>query len=458
MESLMSSYKKNISGWGNYPISSAYLTRPERYQQLKVAEGKTIARGLGRSYGDAALNTDQHVILMERLNRFLSFDENRGLLQAEAGATLEEILQVFIPRGWFLPVTPGTKFVTLGGCVAADIHGKNHHVDGTFGNHVREMELILADGSHRRCSPIHDAGLFWGTVGGMGLTGIISEVTLQLIPIESAYMAVTHRMAHDLEDALDLLGDKMLDDKYSVAWIDCLATGKDFGRSIIMTAHHALLDEISPKIRNPLQIKAPKTLSLPFFAPSWVLNSWSLRAFNSCYYKLQGRKIVPFVTDYESYFYPLDKVVGWNRMYGKRGFVQYQFVVPLNNAHRALHLILEKLVSSQRTSFLAVLKRFGEEGPGFLSFPREGYTLALDIPVDPELFPFLDQMDEIVLNHEGRIYLAKDARMKPERFRAMYSRFPQWQQIKDSVDPDNHFSSDLSRRLQMESKPLETKP
>lgn len=446
----MTNVTKNISGWGNYPSSSAILSRPERYRQLKIGEGKTIARGLGRSYGDASLNSDQHVILMERLNRFLSFDPNRGLLRVEAGASLEEILEIFVPRGWFLPVTPGTKFVTLGGCIAADIHGKNHHADGTIGAHVSEMELILADGSHRRCSPTRDAELFWATVGGMGLTGIISEATLKLIPIESAYMKVTHSAAKDLDHILSLLEDKSTEDKYSVAWIDCLSKGQNFGRSILMTGHHASLAEVPAKNKQPLQVKSPKKLSIPMNFPSWTLNSWSVGAFNTWFYRFQSQKNEPFLTDYDSYFYPLDAIKGWNKVYGKKGFLQYQFVIPSKNAGKGLQNILNELTISRRASFLAVLKRFGAEGEGLLSFPREGYTLALDIPINKSLFPFLDHLDEIVLANEGRLYLAKDARMKPETFHAMYPRLEKWQKIKKQVDPEGRLSSDLSRRLQME--------
>lgn len=450
----MSIFKTSLSGWGNFPVGMAYVSRPEKYQQLKTdGEKKTIARGLGRSYGDAALNTEQKVILMERLNRFLSFDPREGILHAEGGVSLQEILDVFVPRGWFLPVTPGTKFVTLGGCFAADVHGKNHHTDGSFCQHVLEIELILANGARRKCSPVKDPDLFWATAGGMGLTGFISEVILQLHPISSAYMSVKHHPAADFDAVFNLLNDPSADEKYSVAWIDCLATGKDFGRSILMTGRHAEKEELPRKIKKPLDFKPSPPHSIPFYFPSFALNSWTVKTFNELYYRVQSKQKERFFEDYDRYFYPLDAVSGWNRIYGKRGFLQYQAVIPTAQAREGLRVLLEKLSSSKRPSFLAVLKRFGNESPGFLSFPREGYTLALDIPIsDPKVFSFLNQLDEIVLKYGGRLYLAKDARMSPSTFRAMYPRFSQWQQVKLQVDPSEAFSSDLSRRLQMERR------
>lgn len=446
-------FKKSLSGWGNYPVADSYVIRPERNRQINIDDSPIIARGLGRSYGDAALNTDQTVVLMERLNRFLSFDEKSGILHAEAGITLEEILKVFVPRGWFLPVTPGTKYVTLGGCIATDVHGKNHHQDGSFGSHIVDMEILLANGSRQRCSPKQEPDLFWATVGGMGLTGVITEASLKLIPVESSYMIVQHHPAKNLDAILELLEDKSKDEKYSVAWIDCLSTGNDFGRSILMTGHHACREEIPPKIDNPLLFKAPKQTSMPFNFPSWALNPWNIKAFNTVFYKCQSSKTLPFLTDYDRYFYPLDSIGNWNRLYGKKGFVQYQFVVPSKNSRDSLKSLMEELTRSKRASFLAVLKRFGEEGQGDLSFPHEGYTLALDIPIsDSLLFPFLDHLDEMVLKYNGRIYLAKDARLKPETFQIMYPRFAKWQGIKALYDPGNKFSSDLSRRLRMEGK------
>lgn len=443
---------QTLSGWGNYPLSASYLERPERCHQLVLPDAKSIPRGLGRSYGDAALNDGNYVILMERLNRLISFDENTGVVQAEAGVLLSEIIETFLPRKWFLPVVPGTKAVTLGGCFACDIHGKNHHRDGTFSQHVKEIELLLADGSKRVCSPFRNAELFWATAGGMGLTGIITELKLQLIPVETAYMNVQHHSADHLDGILQILNDSAREDKYSVAWLDCCTNAAGMGKGIVMTGHHAGLNELPPNITNPLSINPKKTFQMPSKVPSWTLNHWNMRAFNWLYYSLQSRKSSPFYVDCDSYFFPLDVISNWNCLYGKRGFVQYQFVVPDNRSESAIASIFKQMTKDNHHAYLAVLKRFGKEGQGLLSFPCEGYTLALDFPVNGKgLFDFLDRLDEIILNHEGRVYLAKDARMKPEIFKKMYPRFALWHSIKSTVDPGGNFSSDLSRRLKMES-------
>lgn len=443
-----------ISGWGRYLRRLSTVTRPERTSEAVPPDsGHMIVRGQGRSYNNAAMSEDGLVMLSERLDRVLAFDETTGLLRAEAGTTLAKVLDEFIPRGWFPPVSPGTKFVSLGGCVAADVHGKNHHRDGGFGAHVADLEIVLADGSRRRCSPQHDAELFWATVGGMGLTGIISEISFRLRPIKTAYMVVEHHRASDLDDLLRMLEDKTLDDHYSVAWIDCLARGRHMGRGVFMRGHHAEVAELRGKVKEPLKLKPRRSFNLPFDLPSWILNSLSGSAFNHFYYWSQGRPQEPFITNYDSFFYPLDNISNWNRIYGARGFVQYQCVFPPDTARRGLRMLLEELAHSRRSSFLGVLKRFGPEGAGLLSFPSEGYTLAIDLPVtDPKLFSFLDRLDEIVMEHGGRVYLAKNAHLKPEIFRAMYPRLAEWERIKAKVDPTNRFRSDLSRMLELGTK------
>jgi decaprenylphospho-beta-D-ribofuranose 2-oxidase len=443
-----------ISGWGRYLRRLSTVTRPERMSEaVPPAGGHMIVRGQGRSYGNAAMSKDGLVMLSERLDRVLTFDETTGLLRAEAGTTLAKVLETFVTRGWFPLVTPGTKFVSLGGCVAADVHGKNHHRDGTFGAHVAEMEIVLADGSRKQCSPQKDAELFWATVGGMGLIGIISEVTFRLRPIETAYMVVEHSQARDLDHLLKMLEDETFDDHYSVAWIDCLAKGHSRGRGVLIRGHHAKVAELRKKIEEPLRVKDRSHFNLPFNLPSGVLNSLSGFFFNNFYYWWQGKRQGPFIIDYDSFFYPLDSLDNWNRMYGTRGFVQYQCVFPPVTARQGLHLLLDKLVASHRSSFLGVLKRFGPEGDGLLSFPLEGYTLAIDLPVtDSELFSFLNRLDEIVLEHGGRVYLAKIAELKPEIFRAMYPRLCEWERIKTKLDPTNRFRSDLSSMLELGTK------
>lgn len=442
--------KQSLSSWGNFPTSQAFLKRPEHRHELCVsATGATLARGLGRSYGDAAINTDQQVILMERMNRFYSFDNQTGILRAEGGVSLAEILDAFIPRGWFLPVTPGTKFATLGGCFATDVHGKNHHVQGTFSNHVKEIELLLADGSHCRCSPTVRSDLFWATAGGLGLTGIITEVTLQLTPIETSLVSVTYRAMDNIYDLLDYL-DRPNTEHYSVAWIDCLSKGNALGRSIVMDAHHAKSIELSESQKKvPLSAPSSKSLTIPCFFPNWTINRWVVRGFNSIYYSVHSRKHKALV-DFNAYFYPLDAINHWNRIYGKKGFLQYQCVIPLHHAKNGMPAILKKLAGSCNASFLAVLKRFGPQGKGLLSFPFEGITLALDIPIASQrIFSLLDQLDELVMSYDGRVYLAKDARLSPKAFCAMYPRYREWMQVKKTVDPHTRFNSDLARRLEM---------
>lgn len=439
-----------ISGWGRYPVQTCELERPERYAGLHSDAPCLIARGQGRSYGDAALNENRRVLLTERVNRLLEFDVTKGILRAEAGATLAEILEVIVPKGWFLPVTPGTKFVSLGGCAAADVHGKNHHHEGSFGDHVLAIELILADGSRATCSPSEKPELFRATIGGMGLTGIVGEVTLKLIPISSSCMIVRHHAAAGLEQLFRLLQDPATDDRYTVAWIDNLAAGQKLGRGIAMCGHHAGAEELPAGFGDALANRKGRSRTLPFDLPGWALNPLSIRAFNELYYRLEGKKQQPFLTGYDPYFYPLDAIGHWNRLYGKRGFVQYQCVIPDGTAFDGIRALLQELSGSRRPSFLAVLKRFGPQGRGMLSFPIAGYTLALDLPIrDDGLFVLLNKLDEIVLRHGGRVYLAKDARLSADSFRAMYPRYDEWLEIKNTVDPQNRFSSSLARRLRI---------
>lgn len=444
----MPSLITNLSSWGRYPVYSCELERPERYVDLVSNAPSQIARGQGRSYGDAALNENGKVLLTERVNRLLELDVEQGILRAEAGMTLAEVLEVIVPKGWFLPVTPGTKFVSLGGCVAADVHGKNHHHEGSFGEHVLNIELILADGGRAKCSPTENVELFWATVGGMGLTGVIGEVSLKLIPIQSSFMQVRHHAAGNLEQMFRLIQDATIDDRYTVAWIDSMALGSQLGRGVVMCGHHVMKEGLPNNFQ--LASKAKSERVIPFDFPSWMLNSLSISAFNALYYQREGGKRKPFLSDYDSYFYPLDAIGQWNRMYGKRGFVQYQCVIPDSNAFDGIKALLQKLSDSRRPSFLAVLKRLGAEGRGLLSFPVAGYTLALDLPIrDEGLFVLLNELDEIVLRYGGRVYLAKDARLSANSFRAMYPRYDEWLKIKNAVDPENKFSSSLSRRLRI---------
>lgn len=436
-----------ISGWGRYPTQSCHLIRPEKYRQLHHQHTPSIARGNGRSYGDASLNEDNEVILTERLNRFLAFDDTQGILTAEAGVTLAEILDVIVPRGWFLGVTPGTQFATLGGCVAADVHGKNHHRDGSFANFVLAFELITANKQKITCSPNQNSEIFWATLGGMGLTGIIGTVTLQLHKIDNPYMRIRHRCANNLNKVFYLLGDARMDDHYSVAWIDCLSSGANLGRSVVMMGHHAPANSITKKTI----IAMPKTRSIPFDVPGILFNRSTIRWFNERYYQKQSQKTAPFFSHYQEFFYPLDSIHHWNRLYGKKGFVQYQCALPEANAFNGIKKLLEKISSRGSASFLAVLKRFGAGNTAPLSFAMPGYTLALDIPLrSKKVFKLLDELDDVVAAHNGRIYLAKDARMKAEHLAKMYPRYQEWLATKKRIDPNNVFNSSLSRRLMPE--------
>jgi FAD/FMN-containing dehydrogenase len=438
-----------LSGWGRYPRVRAEVVRPEYVSAVDVTRWRRVlARGLGRSYGDAALSKEGVVLLTERLNRLLDFDERTGVLRAEAGVTLADLLTVFAPRGWMPPVTPGTKFVTLGGCVAADVHGKNHHREGAFGAHVEALELMLADGTRVACGPSRRADLFRATVGGMGLTGVITEVSLRMKRAETSFIIVRHHAARDLAESLALLDDPMYDDEYTVCWVDMLARGPRAGRGVLIRGQHARPSELPAEYR---ALEPPATATrfdLPFDLPAWALNRLSASTFNRLYFHSQGRKRAPFVAGFNRFFYPLDAVGAWNRAYGRAGFVQYQCLLPPAESARGLARLQEALAASRQPCFLAVLKRFGPEGSGLLSFPAPGYTLALDFPVGgEELFALLRKFDDLVLEHGGRVYLAKDACLDPERFRLMYPGFAEWLEIKRRVDPGDRFRSELSRRL-----------
>jgi FAD/FMN-containing dehydrogenase len=406
---------------------------------------------LGRSYGDAPLNKRGGVVSHTRLNRFLAFDAQTGVLECEAGVSLAEILQYFLPRGFFLPVTPGTKFVTVGGAIAADVHGKNHHQDGTFGNSVLDFKLLTADGEKVSCSPHNNGGVFWATLGGMGLTGIILSARIKLRPVASAWVQVDYQKATNLEDALGRMTESDVRYQYSVAWIDCLATGRHMGRAVLMRGNHAPANELPASIRNPLAGPSPRRWTLPFDFPSLALNSLTVRAFNSFYYSMH-RNAVRQLVDLERFFYPLDAIHHWNRLYGRRGFVQYQVALPLEGGLEGLKEVLTRLAHSRRASFLAVLKRFGKSNPGLLSFPIQGYTLALDLPVARGLIPLLHELDQVLLNYGGRIYLAKDAVLTSQSFAAMYPKLEQFRAIKSRLDPRGLLSSSQARRLAIVEK------
>jgi decaprenylphospho-beta-D-ribofuranose 2-oxidase len=453
MTSLPNARHALLTGWGRYPLSESDVYRPDKIAELQAVvtadASSLIARGAGRAYGDAALNDQNRVVDLTRLNRMLSFDAVSGLLRCEAGVTIAELIDVFLPRGFFPPVTPGTRFVTLGGSIAADVHGKNHHRDSSLAAHVTWFDLMIASGEVLRCSREENPDLFWATVGGMGLTGVILELELRLRRVESAYLDGEVIRARNIDAAMEAFERTDSQYGYSVAWIDCNGGKSALGRSILNVGNFAALDALPRNLaQNPLSTMPKLSPLVPLDFPGFALNSFSIRAFNAVIWGFNRGKPAHTIFDWESFFYPLDSIRNWNRIYGKRGFVQYQCVWPPDESRAGLVEVLEAIARSRRGSFLAVLKKFGAQD-GLLSFPMPGYTLALDFPVTDGLLEFLDSIDAMVLKRGGRVYLAKDARMSPETFRAMYPNLAKWQAAKAVADPDNRFSSSLSRRLAM---------
>lgn len=440
--------KRNITNWGNYPVENADEYQPAFRDQLQAlaAEKKDwIPRGNGRCYGDASLAPT--VITTTKLNRFISFDTLNGILDCESGVTLDQVLEVIVPKGWFLPVTPGTKLITIGGAVGSDVHGKNHHVDGSFSNHIVDMDVILPGGELIVCSPDAHADLFWATCGGMGLTGLIARVKFRLKKIETSYIRQKQIKAANLDEIIRLF-EEYKDYTYSVAWIDCLKKGKGFGRSILMLGEHAQLSDLTPaQQQQPLKVVNKTLFRFPMYLPSIFLNKLSIGIFNFLFYLKNTRKEINNVVPYEPFFYPLDVIDEWNKMYGRKGFVQYQFVLPLNQKE-GLANILHRITERGFASFLAVLKVFGKQDT-MIGFPMEGFTLALDIPIRNGLFEFLDEMDKLVLEYGGRIYLSKDARMKAHTFQQSYPRLQEFKQTIQKYNGQQVVHSLLSDRLQL---------
>lgn len=428
-----------IYGWGRFPRVQADVVCPQTLSDLQLAikhYQSIIPRGLGRSYGDSSLA--DHVLETRSYRHFKAFDESSGLLTCDAGVSLAEILEIFVPKGWFLPVTPGTRFVTVGGAIASDVHGKNHHVDGTFGQHVTEIRMVLGSGEEITVSPTQSADLFHATCGGMGLTGVIVSATIRLKPIKSNQIIETTIKAPSLEAVLNAFEENQ-GATYSVAWIDCLAKGNALGRSLLMLGEHAQ--------SSLLDVPKEKTFTVPFEMPAALLNHGTIRAFNSLYYNRIRQQKRTRTIGYEPFFYPLDKINQWNRMYGKSGFTQYQFVLPIEAGLSGMRKILERISASGRGSFLAVLKAFGKANQNLLSFPLEGYTLALDFKVNTQVFELLDELDRVVLDYGGKLYLTKDARMSEKTFKKSYPNWHEFENIRDRYHALGKFASRQSLRL-----------
>ncbi len=444
---------RELAGWGRFPRQQCRVARAEKRRELATLAldcevPSLLARGLGRAYGDAALNQNSGVVLTEKLNRFLDFDDVSGILKAEAGVSFASIAEVFVPRGHFLPVVPGSKWITLGGAIAADVHGKNHVRDGSISNFLESLELVLASGETICCSRTENSDAFWATIGGMGLTGIIAAARLRLVPIETTLVRVKQQKARDL-DALLALWDDRNAAKYEVAWLDCLAAGENLGRSILMRGEPvSLLEWGREKLSTePLQLGAPRGTAIPVDLPAFALNSLSVKAFNAAYFAShrEGEEIQGF----EPFFWPLDAISDWNRIYGARGFVQYQCLLPFETARDGLKRLLETIAASGHAAFLGVLKKYGAADEVPLGFARPGYGLALDLPASPEIAAFAQSLDAITLAHGGRVYLAKDSTLAPTSLRQMYPRLGDFERVKATLDPHNRFQSSLSRRLEI---------
>lgn len=404
-----------VANWGLYPAIKANVVSPTtllEFQEAILSNKDIIARGNGRCYGDASLQNT--IISTSKWNKFIAFDRENGIIEVESGVRLDEVLEVSVPAGFFISVTPGTKFITVGGAISSDVHGKNHHVDGCFSDHVIHFDLMIEDGSIIRCSRNENESLFWSTIGGMGLTGVILSAKFILKKIETSYIRNEAIQAKNLDEIFQLF-ESSESWTYNVAWLDCLQKGNSLGKSIMLRGEHATINELPDKLKNnPLKIKKKLNLNIPFFFPSFVLNSLSIKIFNWIFFNKQGKKHLKNYVDYETFFYPLDAVHNWNRIYGKNGFIQYQFVIPKEKGKEGMRKILETIAKSGNGSFLVVLKLFGDNNPqAYNSFPMKGYTLALDFKVNSGLEKLVKDLDKIVMEYGGHIYRTKDAMSNP---------------------------------------------
>lgn len=430
-----------LGGWGCFPfIESECLSfdNVTKLNQMVQTQSPFIAYGNGRSYGDAALYKKH--IQMQRLNRLLSFDESSGLLTCEAGVLMSDIIKIFLPKGWFLKVTPGTKLITVGGAVASDVHGKNHHIEGCFSECIKNFDLLIPDGSVITCSKTENTNWFQATCGGMGLTGVIVRVSFYLKQVSSQWINQTTIKTQNLEDTFNAF-ELHKNSTYSVAWIDCLAKGSHLGRSLLMLGEFAEDDD--------LNYQPKQHLNIPINFPNFVLNQYTVKFFNLLYYGRITTKTTDQKIGIDSFFYPLDAIKNWNRIYGKNGFIQYQFILPKEHSLAGLKEILELISTSSMGSFLAVLKLYGKGNDNWLSFPIEGYSLALDFKMQPKLLPFIEKLGLALIKHRGKIYLAKDAVVKKEIFDLGYPKVNQFRQFREQYKLNKHFKSLQSIRLEL---------
>jgi len=444
-----------LSGWGRTEPTIAHLAEPVSADEVAVlvkgvAGGGlgVIARGLGRSYNNAAQNDGGLVASTVGMRDVLSFDADTGVVSCEAGVSLEQLMIRLLPAGWFVPVSPGTRQVTVGGAIAADVHGKNHHSAGSFARHVLSFDLLTAGGDIRTVTPESDPDLFWGTAGGMGLTGFIARATFRLKRVETSRLVVDTVRTANIDDTMAYLSSVDEDHDYTVAWTDCLATRSALGRSVITSGNFATTNQIGRRQRaKPLEFKASALVGAPPVFPSGLINARTVAMLNEAWFRKAPRRRTGEIQTIGKFFHPLDGISNWNRVYGPAGFRQYQYVVPFA-ASDVVVRSLERISALRAPSFVTVLKRFGDGDPGMLSFPMPGWTLALDFPArTPWLGTLLAELDEMVLGVGGRLYLAKDSRIPPELMPRMYPRLQDFRQLRAAVDPAGVFSSDLSRRL-----------
>jgi decaprenylphospho-beta-D-ribofuranose 2-oxidase len=443
--------RRELAGWGNNPVSAADVVDPVSFREVDAVMASrpdrgVIARGLGRCYGDAAQNAGGTVVETTFLQAF-DIDVDRGLVTASGGTTLDALMRALVPRGYFVPVTPGTRQVTVGGAIAADIHGKNHHKKGSWCSHVESFRLATPSGTVE-VSAESDFDLFWATAGGLGLTGVVLDATFRCPAIESSRLLVDTVRAPDLDSVMATMEETDADYDYTVAWIDLVARGRALGRSVLTSGRFARRDELDPRDAQPLGFDPNLTVPAPPWVPSGLLNRVSVRAFNELWFRKAPLDRRGELQTISQFFHPLDMVEGFNRLYGRRGFLQWQVIIPFG-AEATLRHAVETLSSTGCASFLAVLKRMGAADPGPLSFPAPGWTLALDIPVSAGIAGVFDRLDDEVADAGGRVYLAKDSRLRPELMPRMYPRLDEWREVRARVDPDGVLQSDLARRLRL---------
>lgn len=447
----MASSPVTLSGWGRVDASTATVAEPSTEQavaQILTGQGHFIPRGLGRSYNNAAQSGGGTVLSTARLNRILSLDAATGVVVAEAGVSLEDLMVAGLPQGWFVPVSPGTRQVTLGGAIAADVHGKNHHVAGSFARHVISFDLVLPHGLARAVTPERDPALFWATAGGMGLTGFITRAAIQLKRVGSSRVKVDTVRTGDIDETMAILAEHDKTYGYTVAWSDSTARGAALGRSVITSGDFAAQADLTRAgLGDPFAFDPRPRLSAPNLFPPGLLNRYSITLANDIWYRKAPRLREGEIQTIGQFFHPLDGIRNWNRVYGPRGFRQYQYLLPFG-AEAAVRKSFEIVSAGHGPSFVTVLKRFGPADPGLLSFPAPGWTLALDFPAGTRGLPALcDALDRLVVDNGGRVYLAKDSRVSPGMFEQMYPGLADFRKVRADLDPSGLFASDLSRRL-----------